>query len=367
MLAITWEKLKLNKEAIENKIQEEKEKNEGNIENTEDSILEGSTREKLQWNGSYSSKDYNPVFHLVTNDDKRSFGDIFKRSLAAVYLTKCLQIIKYFDEDSTEDDFLFVASLVLRHLQSSSCNAYEISEYETASEGEVPNSHELGGAIYSSISMTNHSCYANTARYNIGSSCVLRATRSISSGEEVLDNYGYLFRTTPVVEREAGLYNQYKFHCTCEACTQGWELYPHKTGDSLYFKCPAQNCGKPVPFSDIHFVNCPECENKQQYGKLLKEVSKQMDNYNDIMLRIQKGDRFVALGQLLEHQAFLDKYAVPPCSHCTDVQEAIGYCYNFLGNLFSHEVRPSEIDIPVQQKTVSTKVKQKKKYVSSSK
>ena len=62
---------------------------------------------------------------------------------------------------------------------SSACNAYEISEL-VRGPNRVPETNELGGAVYCTVSLTNHSCCPNTMRYNDGHACVLRAERTIN-------------------------------------------------------------------------------------------------------------------------------------------------------------------------------------------
>ena len=226
MTTLTWEKVKNLKGTIEQKIEEQLEKAVNNVDSEE---VNESDAEKVAWKrvGVYAPKDYKTVFGLVTNDNKRSFGDLFKRSLASVYISKCLELMNYFGDVLTDENKLFVGSLILRHIQSCSCNAYEISENDPGKDNNVPQSNELGGVIYTSISLSNHSCFPNSARYNVGTACVLRATRTIPSRTEILDNYGYLHNTIPIVDRFTGLQNQYKFECNCEPCSENWALYPH--------------------------------------------------------------------------------------------------------------------------------------------
>lgn len=53
---------------------------------------------------------------------------------------------------------------------------------------------------------------------------VVRAIRSIAAGEEISENYGPIFLTTPEAERKRTLRWQYWFDCSCEACTAHWPL-----------------------------------------------------------------------------------------------------------------------------------------------
>lgn len=53
---------------------------------------------------------------------------------------------------------------------------------------------------------------------------VIRAVRTIGAGEEISENYGPIFTTTPESERKRRLRVQYWFDCSCEACTGHWPL-----------------------------------------------------------------------------------------------------------------------------------------------
>lgn len=93
-----------------------------------------------------------------------------------------------------------IHSVLHRHLCSCSCNAYEISELVRFDDRQE--CRELGGAVYPTISLSNHSCCQNTMRYNEGALGVVRASRVINIGEEITDNYGEFYQTTPKDERQ---------------------------------------------------------------------------------------------------------------------------------------------------------------------
>ena len=174
---MSWSRLKKSRERLESEHDKEDRKER---DPEVGSIMEGGETQKWIWNGKYNHKDYLPTFSLVSNSSKRSFGDLFKRSLSAVYISLSLKAAGFFGTKSVEQkDLLWVSSLALRHLQSSSCNAYEISEMQIKSSSPLPGgkSMEIGGAIYPTISLTNHGCFPNVTRYNLGRDCILRATR----------------------------------------------------------------------------------------------------------------------------------------------------------------------------------------------
>jgi hypothetical protein len=60
---------------------------------------------------------------------------------------------------------------------------------------------DLGGAIYPTVSLSNHGCVANTMRHNDGSVCVIRAASTIAKGEEITDNYGHFFQAGKFLHR----------------------------------------------------------------------------------------------------------------------------------------------------------------------
>ncbi|KAK4296559.1 hypothetical protein Pmani_030953 [Petrolisthes manimaculis] len=298
------------------------------------------------WEGKYHPKDYKTVLHLATNSFQRTFGDLFKRSITAVYLAYCLKISGYFgSENVAEEDLIFAASMLLRHLQGGSCNAYEIGEMDIGSVGShLGPMQEIGGALYTTISLTNHSCVSNVVRYSVGDKCVLRAVRPIPCGAEVCDNYGFYFHSSTVNERHEVLQSQYKFTCSCRACSSMWPLYPHHPQETLIFRCPSKGCHRSCCYSTSCRNMCNVCGNKQQYAKLLREIEQQLNVYKTALDQVKTGNIKSALPALITHITFMNRHCVEPVKHFTDAQEAIKQCYNCHGNVH----RPPQIVAPAQ-------------------
>ncbi|XP_076048660.1 protein-lysine N-methyltransferase SMYD4-like [Oratosquilla oratoria] len=289
---------------------------------------------QLEWDGPYCSEDYHTVFRQVAHSSKRSFGDLFKRTLSAIYIGLCLQVSGFLSHESSEEDLLYLSCLALRHLQSCSCNAYEVCETVMGPGGvRTAQTVELGGAVYPTIALTNHGCAPNAARYSLGDCCVLRALRSIPAGGEVLDNYGFFFHTDGLMERQQKLLSQYKFLCECTPCTLEWPLYPHSQGESFMFCCPNEMCMRPCAFSDGLRAECAMCGNKQQFIKLIRDVKRHVDTHRVALSKLVQGEVLPALRLLLENQGFFDRVAALPVRYYTDAQEAIRQCFNFLGNV----------------------------------
>lgn len=81
--------------------------------------------------------DYSCIYHLATLSHLRSDKDFFDRTFMALFLFQCLRASGFlptrhrYEEDALNitDDEIFVASLLLRHLQLLQFNAHEIHEF----------------------------------------------------------------------------------------------------------------------------------------------------------------------------------------------------------------------------------------------
>ncbi|KAE8736990.1 hypothetical protein FOCC_FOCC017550, partial [Frankliniella occidentalis] len=184
---------------------------------------EDAGKKKRRRNKGGHLDGYGPVFAQVTHSEARTPADLLKRAVTSAYLTCCLEAVLP-DGVLPEDEAQLLTAAFLRHLQSCSCNAYQVSEHRCGGAGGVRASRgvELGGACYPTVSLVNHACHPNVARHSHGSVCVVRAVRLIPEGSEVLDNYGPHFLELETEERRAALSKQYMFHCDCDACRYGW-------------------------------------------------------------------------------------------------------------------------------------------------
>ena len=79
---------------------------------------------------------YKYNFHFqVTHEEQRDPGDAFKRAVIGFYLAHHLRLAGFFSAAETFEfsvkntSLVTVVTLILRHLQSCSCNAYEIDEF----------------------------------------------------------------------------------------------------------------------------------------------------------------------------------------------------------------------------------------------
>ena len=118
----------------------------------------------------------------MTHEELRDPGDPFKRACMAFYLAHHLNLAGFFPSksvngqeedmpqqkpffDASNKEVVTIVTLILRHLQSCSCNAYEIDEFVRDTSLQKPDQVlQLGGAIFPTISLSNHSCVPNTIR-----------------------------------------------------------------------------------------------------------------------------------------------------------------------------------------------------------
>ena len=118
----------------------------------------------------------------MTHEEVRDPGDPFKRACMAFYLAHHLNLAGFFPSksvngkeedmpqqkpffDASNKEVVTIVTLILRHLQSCSCNAYEIDEFVRDTSLQKPDQVlQLGGAIFPTISLSNHSCVPNTIR-----------------------------------------------------------------------------------------------------------------------------------------------------------------------------------------------------------
>ena len=58
-----------------------------------------------------------------------------------------------------------ITALLVRHIQANASNAYEINELVREGSSMIDcHAEQLGGAVYPTISLSNHACSSNTSR-----------------------------------------------------------------------------------------------------------------------------------------------------------------------------------------------------------
>lgn len=117
---------------------------------------------------TYNPLDYRTVFQLETHCTDVEPNANLIRAIQAIFLAKCfISVLSKLDvEDCTKETLVPFAVAMLHHLQAINCNAYEITENIHEETTRVWEPRNIGGAIYTTVSLVNHSCYPNVVRHS---------------------------------------------------------------------------------------------------------------------------------------------------------------------------------------------------------
>lgn len=171
----------------------------------------------------------------------------------------------------------------MHNLQFLQYNAHEISELQRENERDIGKSTFIGGGLYPTLALFNHSCEPGVTRYYRGNSVCVRTVKGIPAGSMVAENYGPLFTQVSREERRSTLLNQYKFTCNCRACAGDWPKFADMDSNVLRFKCDGgKNCSNvlEIPAEINEFmVQCTECGEHTNIMKGLKSLQVSLSIY----------------------------------------------------------------------------------------
>ncbi|CAK9805598.1 SET and MYND domain-containing protein 4 [Anthophora quadrimaculata] len=286
---------------------------------------------------AYNFRDYRTVLNLETHCSKIEPSVNLIRAIEAVFLAKCFTfILSKMDVVCLKETFISLAVATLHHLQAINCNAYEIVENIYDKETHVWEPRHVGGAIYPTVSLVNHSCYPNVVRHSYPSGIVvMRALRFIGEGTEILDCYGPHWLSEGRLSRREFLWKKYRFVCTCEACTQNWQ-YP--LPETMNYKC--KMCSKIIGTIALNEKNnaqnvsheeCCNCTKKVDCKKIKNQFRKSVEKRLNAISQMYDGRYDQALPQLLEHIQFIEKFFTVPNMETIKTQQCIIQCYNQYG------------------------------------
>lgn len=276
---------------------------------------------------NYRSDLYFNIFHLITNSVLRTDTDLFRRAFIALFLTKVLLktgFIKEKDEknpNDLRDNACYIGGLILRHLQSISCNAHEISMLKLNDEDRKPMAtsyaNAIGAGIFALMSIFNHSCEPHITRNFLGNRCQVRTIRKVKKGEQVFDNYGTVYAVNDIGERNEKLVNQYFFECKCIGCDKNWPLY-----DEL----PKDLSKTDIVGADLDLVRMYQYEAQNSLANFLM-IKRKLDlTHIDTMKRVDS-----LFENWYNYLALLEKHKVKrPFQDYNNYQEALKQLLNLI-------------------------------------
>jgi len=274
----------------------------------------------------FLSNDYASVYGQVTNSSFRTPADLLKRATTALFLMRCFRHVSTETVDEVE-----MTTILLRHLQSCSCNAYQVTE-QLVIGGDVRNAieNEIGGGVYPTVSLCNHSCNPNVARHSKGRTCIVRAVRTIRKGEEILDNYGPHFLSNNLEDRQKYLKTQYCFKCTCEGCSEKWPTVDKLQDAITHYKCI--HCSVNTGPNLAKLNACLNCKKKFNYSKIEQRFQNMSRDFNRALEDLLQGRIQECLRTCIRYCDEMDRVLVHPNKLFVKFQQVVTLCWSLLGN-----------------------------------
>ncbi|XP_046747348.1 SET and MYND domain-containing protein 4-like isoform X2 [Diprion similis] len=283
-------------------------------------------RLEIGLNKEYDPMDYCTVYSLETNSKDIDPKVNLMHALHSILLAKCFRYVstKILPKiEIGDDEEHILATATLRHLQAINSNAYEIVENVLDKGTKVWEPKTVGGAIYATVSLTNHSCHPNVVRHSYPrGNVVVRAIRFIPKGTEILDCYGPHFLRDIKSERRNYLLEKYNFNCNCEACSKNLSL---PLPDFLY------KCKKCFQICEKLQNSCSKCATRIDRAKTSKIVNESVRQRLIAIQNMSDGNHKAALPILLHHAELVDKMISDFSMEAVRTQQALIQCFNSVG------------------------------------
>lgn len=190
---------------------------------------------------------------------------------------------------STQTDNQFIRNFLRKQTQIATMNYHEIYCWPLKkgglSDAEVDEFKgslaykrgviSTGNGSYPFFALLNHHCAPNVSRIFINEKIVLIVQRPIEKGDQLFDNYGYNFTNVSKDDRQMELMKQYKFRCSCEACTNSWPILPGlKVSDKALLNKAKKACRELSLASELNPKKA-----KDKYRELSDIIEKTKKNF----------------------------------------------------------------------------------------
>uniref|UniRef100_A0A182QSN0 MYND-type domain-containing protein n=1 Tax=Anopheles farauti TaxID=69004 RepID=A0A182QSN0_9DIPT len=283
--------------------------------------------------------DYRKVYKLVTHESTRSPEDFFQRTLMATLLNTCLTLGGYGSSPQEEN---FIGGLLVHNLQLLQFNAHEVSEIIRDTPDDIGKSTFIGGGLYPTLALFNHSCDPGVTRYYRGNQVCVRTVKNIAADSMVAENYGPLFTQVRREERQATLQNQYRFTCQCVPCMENWPLFTEMDPTAIRFRCDGGKiCSNvliiPAEINEF-MVKCTECGEHTNIMKGLKSVQDTDMLFKAATRLHTAGEYEAALRKYVEMMETMSEVLVPPYRDYHLCQQGLRACMLEFGNRYTKAV-----------------------------
>ncbi|XP_011192734.2 SET and MYND domain-containing protein 4 [Zeugodacus cucurbitae] len=284
-------------------------------------------------------EDYRRVSHLERHEKSRPASNIFQHTLMARFLTKCLAEAGYFGETPKAEDLNIIGGIMLRNLQFIQFNTHEVAELHAKKSDGNEKTVFIGGGLYPTLALFNHSCDPGVVRYYRGTTIHVNTIRPIEAGLQIAENYGPIYTQEGREQRQAQLKELYWFDCTCDPCLENWPTFEQMPTDLIRFRCDGPKpCGAiievPATCNDfmIKCVTCGECTN------ILKGLKVMQDT--ELMTRTAKrlyeaGDYSKSLNKFIDLLKIMYEVLAPPFPDFCQCQQHAKDCFLHLGNFYN--------------------------------
>ncbi|KAG5677365.1 hypothetical protein PVAND_007129 [Polypedilum vanderplanki] len=127
--------------------------------------------------------------------------------------------LKHLCKTKAQQDFL--KNFILRMMGIMDRNSYIF--YSLASVFSEKD-EEIGTGLFSFASLLNHSCSPNLYRFFVDNKQIYVVKKPIEAGQQLFVGYLSNFTLCEREKRQADLFQDFSFHCTCDACVQNFPL-----------------------------------------------------------------------------------------------------------------------------------------------
>ncbi|XP_063611990.1 SET and MYND domain-containing protein 4-like [Penaeus indicus] len=317
----------------------------------------GGNKPQLEISGGYRA-----LYHLEGHATARSEAQLQEVAAMAYILTRVLlensSMFLKNKEGSISipslDDVVLIGGQFMRLILGLECNVHCMKEVETGggpAEGGVlgrSRGREVGWAVYSALSLINHSCVPNALTSCLGSTKFLYSVSEIPRGAEITDSYGERYVSHARAKRRAELQQHYFFCCNCAACQGDWPLFENIT------IMPSLRC--PSCFQKLNGFSCSLCDlvcNQDavtQTGVRLYDAQKIQTDLGNLWTEYAQASKTIrsgkssqeCLSKVTDLLTLLDRYTVHPNQAYITAQETLMTCFDLMGSVYIQETNQTK-------------------------